>query len=104
MPVTNLTFQVLEACFAEGEFREEVRRYLKSEDGSMSDREALSIIRMAFNDPDRLQAAIDLYKADYRDLFMASGHGHMADAHKKWAESILIAPPRAKVKLVAQQF
>ena len=95
MSLTNITFQVLEACFADTEFRRKIWQYLESiRTESVSDREALSIIRIAFNDPDHFESAVELQKIDYRDLFMAAEHGQL-DSHMDWANSVLTEPPKS---------
>ena len=95
MPLTDITFQVIEACFADTDFRKEIWQYLepiKSE--SITDREALSIIRIALNDPDHFESAVELQRIDYRDLFMAAEHGQLG-SHMDWASSVLAEPPKS---------
>ena len=95
MPLTDITFQVLEACFEETEFRKEIWQYLESiKSESITDREALSIIRIALDDPDHFESAVELQRIDYRDLFMAAGHGQL-ESHMDWAKSILAEPPKS---------
>lgn len=95
MTLTNITFQVLEACFEDTDFRKEVWEYLESlSPESITDREALSIIRIAFKDPDYFETAVELQKIDYRDLFMAAEHGQL-ESHLDWAASVLKNPPKS---------
>jgi len=96
MPLTNITFQVLEACFADTDFRQEISGYLESiRSESISDRESLSIIRIALRDPDHFDSAVELQKIDYRDLFMAAEFGQL-DAHMEWSIRVLAEPPKSK--------
>ena len=95
MPLTDITFQVLEACFTETDFRKEIWQHLKSiKSEPITDREALSIIRIALNDPDHYESAVELQKIDYRDLFMAAEHGQL-ESHMDWARSVLDEPPKS---------
>jgi len=95
MALTNITFQVLEASFEDTDFRREIWEYLESFDPeSITDREALSIIRIALKDPDYFDTAVELQKIDYRDMFMAAEHGHL-ESHLDWAMSVLKNPPKS---------
>jgi hypothetical protein len=96
MALTNITFQALEACFEDTDFRREIWDYLKStKPESITDREALSIIRIALKDPDYFEMAVELQKIDYRDLFMAAEHGQL-ESHMDWAASVIAKPPKSK--------
>jgi len=96
MALTNITFQALEACFEDTDFRREIWEYLKStKPESITDREALSIIRIALKDPDYFEMAVELQKIDYRDLFMAAEHGQL-ESHMDWAASVIAKPPKSK--------
>jgi len=96
MSLTDITFRVLEACFADTEFRKEIWQYLESiKSEPITDREALSIIRISLNDPDHFESAVELQRIDYRDLFMAAEHGQL-ESHLDWANSILAKPPKSK--------
>ena len=95
MALTDITFQVLEVCFEDTDFRREIWEYLGSiSPESITDREALSIIRIALKDPDYFETAVELHKIDYRDLFMAAEHGQLK-SHLDWAASVLKTSPKS---------
>ena len=101
---TKLTQEVLSACFADDDFRDCLARRLESEieeeEPGLAERIRLSIIRMIFNNHeigDRTDDAMELAKSDWRDLFMAAGHGYDAHAHITWAESIIRDQPRISI-------
>lgn len=90
-----LRYQVINACFKDGEFKETIKSFIQSFDTSdMSDREALSIVRIALNDPDLFDYAVHLHNVDYRDLFMVAGHGEL-NSHLEWASSVLAKRPQS---------
>lgn len=96
--LSNITFQALEACFEDTDFGREILEYPGSvEPESITEREALSIIRIALRDPDHFDSAVELHKIDYRDLFMAAEHGQLA-SHLDRAASVIAKPPKSNRK------
>jgi hypothetical protein len=48
------------------------------------DRIRLSVLKVSSGDYQKLKNAVALAQKDWRDLFMAAGFGHDAEAHNKW--------------------
>lgn len=105
IPLSDRTREVLNACFVDPEQREEIAGRLEREVGDehrmQAERVQFSVIRLIVKHPesDYPEVAFRLLKEDWRDLFMAAGHGSMGDA-EAWAQQVLREPPR--VLLVAQ--
>ena len=101
---TKLTQKVLSACFADDDFRDCLASRLEAEideeSPELAERIRLSIIRIIFSSHeigDRTADAMELALTDWRDLFMAAGHGYDAQAHITWAEGMIRDQPRVHI-------
>lgn len=93
-PLSSSTRERLDAAFA-AQDRPEAERLLVNECGNnlplCQDWDAFELeriryaaLKLSHGDLDRLRAAIDLAKTDWRDLLMGAGFGHDATVHRHW--------------------
>jgi hypothetical protein len=97
--LSDQTRELLDACFADEEQREQVATTLQAE--ALSDeRIAFSVIRLIVehhDNKDYIDVAVDLARADWRDLLMAAGHGTDLNGHSRWAAATIRARPRVVI-------
>lgn len=92
--LSERTVDKLNAIFSD-KHRDEVEELLKvecSENISFCknhnkydmERIRFSVLKLSEGSIEKLVEAIELAQTDWRDLFMAAGFGHDAEAHNKW--------------------
>ena len=93
-PLTPETERRIDLLFAEAD-RQTVRTILLEECGDNlpsvypgdMERIRFAALKVSRGKLDKLQAAVDLAKLDWRDLLVAAGFAWRVDAYKKWLPS-----------------